>query len=318
MRYLIACIFVLLFAVSSFADELDNLNKDLAGMKMRLLELDGANNALAQIKRKHLEDGIAETQKKIQLEVQRRAERDRDLQLAAAREKAEGARIASLTPDQRQVEERRKAEEALAFQLKQKQSRNKYLLLQQQQIVKDVFSEAQQLVEKTHCVAASQRKGINLSDWGFRTTIATCQKFIQSSGLPQVDCLTCSGTFTYGNGQYKAVDGGQIVAASITAEDGMVLDMTAGKIRVGWPQSGHYIVYDISQKDRVRVTEINSYIAENMVKTYLQPEDEISYSVNTLFRKIDSLFEKSELPITEFSRLVFNAAWLEKHLKNLK
>lgn len=314
MRFLLLILILCVVPINALASQ-DN---PIAIMERRLAEIGEPQNALQRIEKKRLEESLAERKLAVSVANKKKQEEELAQKREAELKKAEELRLESLTPEQRAKESQQKMQvEQQALLVRQAQVPKSKLLDTRRQI-NQVFAEGQRLVEKTQCVEAYVRKYQigKLNDFHFRNLIATCQKFIQN-GAAQVNCQTCAGTFVYGNSQYQSVAGGQIVRATLTADDGMVFDMTQTRLRASWPQSGYYIVYDLSDGQRVRVAEINSHITENIVRSYLRPTDKLSYNTNVFFRKIDELLSKTQIPVEEFSRLVFEADWLEMRLKEL-
>jgi len=283
-------------------------------LERRLAEIGEPSSVLQQIEKKCLQESIAEHKAAERTAANRRAEEANAMKKEVKKQMLEAERVSGLTTEQLDAEEKSKS---AAANEERKQRAQKAIYWDARRMIDRVFAEGQRVVEKTQCVAAYVRKYQieKLNDFYFRNQIATCQKFVQY-GAVQVNCQTCAGTFTHGNGQYQSVGGGEIVRATLTADDGMVLDMTRTKLRASWPQSGHYIVYDLSD-GRVRVTEVNSYITENLVRSYLRPTDKRTYNLNVFFRKVDGLFSETQMPVEDFSRLVFQAEWLEKRLQEL-
>jgi hypothetical protein len=142
----------------------------------------------------------------------------------------------------------------------------------------------------------------------------TMEQGIEGSGL---NCETCAGTFVTGNIQIQTGRGGGVLRAVVTEPDGYIFDYSLSSLKVSTPQSGHYIVYDTSRGE-VRVVEVNSHIAENILQSYLTPNERRTYNVNTLYRKIDQLFQKGQLSVDRFSRQFFNPDWLDGELKLLR
>ncbi len=320
MRFLVFLFLPILIVFSSICFAEETLNKkEIVAIEKRLQEIGNPKNLLERIEKKRLEETLATHQQSLEKQRRDDAESEKKRQIEMANRKIEAERVAKLTPEQKLVEKKEMERKIAAEQLLQKQKRNLNVLNNTKTEVRQVFQEGEKLVEMTGCLSVYKKKRgiIFMSELDQQVKYSMCRLYIEERSYAPVHCITCAGTFSWKNKQFWAGNGGSIYRATATADDGITFDMTSSRLRAGWPQSGHYIVFDLSDGNRVRVVEINSHITENMVRSYLRPNDKVTFNVNMFFRIVDKLFEKSGVSVDEFSRLVFQADWLEKQLKDL-